>query len=64
MRLVLFMLVQVASAPTPPARVEVTPRAAELEIGQTLQLTARALDAQGQPVREVAIRWFVASDNG
>lgn len=58
------VLVQAAPAPTVPVRVEVMPRAAEIEIGRTLQLTARALDAQGQPVREAVVRWFVASDNG
>src|ERR1041384_1934975 len=53
---------------TPPpaaiAKVEVTPTGGELEIGQTLKVSARALDANGQPVTMSMIRFFVGSDNG
>jgi len=53
-----------SAPPSPIAKVEVTPAAGELHIGQTLQLTARALDANGQPVANAQIRYFVGSDNG
>jgi hypothetical protein len=64
----LFALFQQSAAPAPtappPSTVEITPRAAELEVGQTLQLNARALDGEGRPVTQAVVRWFVASDNG
>jgi plastocyanin len=46
------------------AKVEVTPAAGELEIGHTLKISARALDANGQPVANAQFRYFVGSDNG
>src|SRR5574341_654194 len=64
--LLLTLLQQPATAPAPTtiAKVEVTPAAGELQIGQTLKLTARALDANGQPVTSAQYRYFVGSDNG
>ena len=62
-----LLLVLLQQAPTPPpaiAKVEVTPAAGELEIGHTLKISARALDANGQPVANAQIRYFVGSDNG
>jgi len=62
----LFALVQdpaPAAVPSPVARVDVSPASAELQVGATLQLTARALGADGQPVAGARIRWF-ASGNG
>ena len=66
MRSLLFAVLQqaVAPAPSPLARVDVTPATAEIQIGQTLQLAARALDGGGRPVPGAAIAWHVASDNG
>src|SRR5213083_1291507 len=49
---------------SPVLKVEITPAGGELQIGQTLQLSARALDAGGQPVPNARIYWFVGSDNG
>src|SRR2546428_7757814 len=46
------------------AKVEITPSVAEVEVGQRVQLSARAFDASGQPVRNATIEWFVASDVG
>jgi len=40
------------------ARIEITPAQAEVQVGQTLQLAARALDASGNPVPSVRILWF------
>lgn len=47
-----------AQAPSPIARVDVSPAAPVLEVGQTVQLTARALDANGKEVPGATIRWF------
>ncbi|MGH7538280.1 MAG: Ig-like domain-containing protein [Gemmatimonadales bacterium] len=60
-------LLQQPTAPPPPSlisKVEVIPAAGELQIGQTLKLSARALDANGQPVENAQIRYYVGSDNG
>ena len=48
----LLALLQHPAAPAafPVTKVEITPPAAEIEIGQTVRLAARALDARGQPV--------------
>lgn len=45
-------------------RVDVTPAVAEVEVGRTIQLSARATDREGRPVPEAEIDWHVASDNG
>jgi len=50
--------------PSPVVKVEITPAGGEIQIGQTLKLSARALDAGGQPVANARIYWFVGSDNG
>ncbi len=64
----LFALVQqqqpAAPAPSPVAKVVVTPASAELQVGQTLQFEARALGADGQPVAAARIRWFVNGNGG
>ena len=52
------------AAPSPVTRVEVTPSSAELQVGQTLQMQARALGADGQPVATARIRWFAAGNGG
>jgi hypothetical protein len=64
---VLLALLQqhpVTPASFPVAKVEVTPPAAEIQIGQTIRLSARALGADGQPVKGAVFEWFVASDVG
>src|SRR5213594_4858901 len=53
-----------AAPPPPVVNVEITPAGGELQIGQTLKLSARALDAAGQPVANARVLWFVGSDNG
>ena len=63
----LLTLVQqpTAAAPASPiARVEVTPARAEIQIGQTVRLTGRALDASGQPVPGARIAWFAGGGEG
>src|SRR3989442_3049230 len=64
---VLVLLLQqrpTTSASFPIAKVEITPSAADVEVGGKVQLAARAIDAGGQPVSTAAIEWFVASDAG
>ncbi len=53
-----------AQAPSPIATVDVTPATATLQVGQTLQFSARALDASGQPVPGVQVRWFDGGGQG
>lgn len=59
-----FALAFFAQSAEPPPRVEVTPAMGELDIGQTLQLRARVIDAQERPVTDATVEWHVASDNG
>ncbi|MBK7922110.1 MAG: Ig-like domain-containing protein [Gemmatimonadetes bacterium] len=54
----LTLALALLQAPVPIARVEVAPPTPEVTIGQTLQLTARALDGNGQPVPGARIGWF------
>src|SRR5438067_10911208 len=63
---VLFALLQHPAAPAafPVSRVEITPPAAEIEIGQTVRLAARALDVHGQPVTGAAIDWYSGGIGG
>src|SRR5437879_13129644 len=55
-------LLQLPATPPgfPVARLEITPAAAAIEVGQQLRLTARAFDAAGQPVPRAQIEWFAA----
>ena len=46
------------SAPSPVARVVVTPPARSVVVGDTLRLRAQAVDAQGRPVSGALIRFF------
>ncbi len=64
-----FALLALAQQPLEPqtsaiARVDVTPATAEIQVGQTIQLNARALDAAGQPVNDAVLDWFTPSDEG
>src|SRR2546422_9668703 len=63
---VLLALLQHPAAPAafPVSRVEITPPAAEIEIGQTVRLAARALDVHGQPVTGAAIAWYSGGTEG
>ncbi len=54
----LLLALMQTPAQTPIARVEVTPATPEVTVGQTLQLSARALDASGQAVPGARIQWF------
>jgi hypothetical protein len=47
-----------APATRPAATVEVTPKNAEIEVGQTVQMSARVLDAAGAPITDAPIAWF------
>jgi len=63
---VLFVLLQHPTAPAafPVTKVEITPPTAEIEIGQTVRLAARALDARGQPVTGATIAWYSGGTEG
>src|SRR2546430_8626204 len=63
---VLLALLQHPAAPAafPVTKVEITPPAAEIEIGQTVRLAARALDARGQPVSGATIAWYSGGTEG
>jgi hypothetical protein len=54
---------QPTQAPSPVARLDVLPANATVQVGDTLQLRATALDASGQPLPGVRYRWFNAGDN-
>ena len=63
----LLALMQQPAAPAPAspiARVEVTPARAEIQIGQTVRLSGRALDANGNPVPGARIAWFAGGGEG
>src|SRR6266498_2571001 len=53
-----------APPPFPVAKVEVTPPATEIEVGQTVRLSARALDARGEPVTDAKIEWYSGGTEG
>jgi hypothetical protein len=53
-----------AQAPSPIAKVEISPATATVQVGQKLQLSARAVDAAGQPVPGVEVRWFDGGGQG
>src|SRR5882762_8875211 len=63
---VLLALLQQPAAPVsfPVTKVEITPPAAEIEIGRTVQLAARALDAGGHPVADAKIAWYAGGTEG
>jgi hypothetical protein len=49
---------QVSPPPSQVAKVDVTPAEAEVQIGQTLRLSAVARDSNGRPLPEVPIKWM------
>jgi hypothetical protein len=53
-----------AQAPSSIAKVEVSPSTAQLEVGQTIQFSARALDAEGKSVPGVHFNWFDGGGQG
>jgi len=74
MLFVLLALLQQPVTPPPPAkpaappklieRVEVTPASAEVGVGQTLQLAAKAYDTTGNVLPDASFRWFTGGDEG
>ena len=50
--------------PSPVDRIEVSPRPREITAGDSVRLTARALDAQGKPVPGATIRYALRSGWG
>ncbi|HMH54902.1 MAG TPA: hypothetical protein VK535_01450, partial [Gemmatimonadales bacterium] len=61
----LWMLAALQQQPTvsPPvspglATVRVEPAEVAVQVGDTVRLTATAVDSAGHPVRDVVVRWF------
>src|SRR5262245_29586893 len=46
------------------SRVEISPSNAEIQIGQSVRLTGRALDAQGKEVPGVRLNWYSGGGEG
>jgi len=60
-----FLLLAVMQQQPPAAsgaRLEISPAQAELQVGQTLQMSARVLDAKGAAVPGVKVIWFGGGD--
>ncbi|MFN0181927.1 MAG: LVIVD repeat-containing protein [Gemmatimonadales bacterium] len=57
---VLFALWQ--QTPAKIARIEISPAQAEIQVGQTVQMSARVLDANGAVVPNVRVLWFGGGD--
>ena len=53
-----------AQAPSPIAKVEVSPTTADVEVGQSLQFSAQAVDSAGKPVPGVHLSWFDGGGQG
>jgi len=62
--LALLQAAQQPPSPSPIAKVEVSPATAELQVGQTAQFSARALDSLGNPVSGVQLDWFDGGGQG
>ncbi|MBM4188113.1 MAG: hypothetical protein FJ206_12485 [Gemmatimonadetes bacterium] len=58
-------LLTLAVAQQPPARIariEIAPAKAEIQVGQTLQMSAKVLDETGQPIANARVLWFGGGD--
>jgi len=62
--MILIALLLQTQSPAPVARIEVSPANAEIQIGQSVRLSARALDAQGKEVPGVKLNWFSGGGEG
>src|SRR5262245_11370928 len=62
----LLVLAQAAQQqdPSPIAKAEVTPTAADVEVGQTLQLGVRVLEQAGKQVPNARVQWFDGGGQG
>jgi hypothetical protein len=47
-----------------PSRIEVSPAETTIKVGESVQYTARALDADGQTIEGVAFQWQTVGANG
>ena len=55
----LAMFAALQQQPVPAlAKVTIEPAEVAVQVGDTVRLTARALDASGRPVKDVSVRWF------
>ena len=55
---VLLLAALQASGPPPIAKVTIQPSEVAVEVGDSVRLTAAAVDAGGRPVRDVTVSWF------
>ncbi len=62
MKLALFILLTVFQTAAPPDTVIVEPDEAVIEVGGTLQFTARAYDAAGKVIEGTTVRWYVRDE--
>jgi hypothetical protein len=53
-----LILLAVLQQPGPKARIEISPAQAEIQVGQTVQMAARVVDAGGNPVPNARVLWF------
>ncbi len=60
----MILLSLLLQAQPPIAKIEVSPANAEIQIGQSVRLSARALDAQGKEVPGVKLNWFSGGGEG
>ena len=60
MSVALFALLQ--QTPAKIARIEISPARAEIQVGQTIQMSARVLDAAGAVIPNVRVIWFGGGD--
>ena len=62
--LVLGALMQQVPAPAQAVRLEVTPAEAQVQVGQTIQLSAKAFDAAGKVIPTAHVRFFTGGNEG
>jgi len=60
----MILLALLLQASQPVAKVEIGPANAEIQVGGSVRLNARALDAQGREVSGVKLNWFSGGGEG
>ncbi len=57
-----FIVLAAIQQPSAGARIEISPAQPEIQVGQTLQMSAKVLDANGGAVPGVRVIWFGSGD--